>query len=76
MGLSTPPRYTQENPKWVQASSVTRTSSGLVNVVAYGRQYDNCITQSGKMLGELYTLVEDPNGGWLHVWFWERDIQT
>lgn len=72
-------QYTQNDPKWVQATKVTRSAPGqpYVNVSAYGETFENCRVEwhdpaFNKEKSDV--LVQNSQGDWLRVWFYDKDI--
>lgn len=71
-------RYTQIDPKWVQAEEVKQTSPGYVTVKAYGETFENRkVEWSDPYLNKAKSdvLVQNSRGDWLRVWFYDNDVK-
>jgi hypothetical protein len=71
--------YTENDPKWVQASEVewSSPSKTTVNVTAYGETFKNCpLRWNDPTFNKLKSdvLVQNSRGDWLRVWFNDADI--
>ncbi len=67
-------RYTENDPKWVQADYVKENRrKGNVVVEAWGYQFksNEVKSQPADQIGaaKWYILVEHPTGNWLEVWW-------
>ncbi len=69
--------YPKNDPHWVKADRVVAVTSFHVNVWVNGVKYGPVLRQWNdpsfdKTKGDV--LVEDPEAGWLRVWFYDAEI--
>lgn len=72
--------YTENDPKWVQASKVEWSSASKerLNVTAYGETFkQRSLHWNDPTLNKEKSdvLVKNSRGDWLRVWFYDKDIQ-
>lgn len=73
-------KYTQDNPKTVQAEAVEAATynGSYVNVVAYNERFEMCrVGWSNPTMAKDTSdvLVQNSRGDWLRVWFYDKDVQ-
>ena len=72
--------YTKSDPKWVQADKVSKgIASGYVNVTAYGETFKNCQVEWNDPFmdkSKSDVLVQNSQGDWLRVWFYDNQINV
>ena len=70
--------YPHHAPKWVQAESVVGDSH-YVDVVAYGETFAHRRVEWSNLAFDKTqsdVLVQNAQGDWLRIWFYDKDVQT
>ena len=69
--------YSENDPKWVQAESVSQDFPGYVTVTAYGETFKNCHAEWNDPVFDKTksdVLVRNSQGDWLRVWFYDNQV--